>query len=302
MRLAHFFIERPRFATVLSAFVTLLGLGALAILPVAQYPEIVPPTVQITTVYPGASADTVSRTVATPLEQQINGVKNMLARLEGGGDVQFQGGREYAMRIWLEPDKVAANNLNGSEVLAALRAQNLQVSAGILNQPPASGHEAYQINVEALGRLSTPEQFGDIVVKSDKQGRVTRVRDIGRVEVGAADYGSTAYMDRSDATALVIYAQPCATPLALEHELLSPMKDLKREFPQGVDYKIIYDPTTFIAKSVREVVITIFIAVLLVLCVVFLFLHNWRASIIPVIAIPVFLVGTCAVVYALGIS
>src|SRR5258707_3170592 len=392
MRLTHFFIERPRFATVLSAFVTLLGLGALAILPVAQYPEIVPPTVQITTVYPGASADTVSRTVATPLEQQINGVENMLymgsqstgdgrltitvtfrigtdlnvaqmltqnrvqdalprlpedvqrlgvqvrkatptillaihvyspdssrdnlylsnyttlhvkdilARLEGVGDVQFQGGREYAMRIWLEPDKVAANNLNGSEVLAALRAQNLQVSAGILNQPPAPGREAYQINVEALGRLSTPEQFGDIVVKSDKQGRVTRVRDIGRVEVGAADYGSTAYMDRSDATAILIYAQPGANSLAVEHEVLSAMKDLKREFPQGVDYKIIYDPTTFIAKSVREVVFTIFIAILLVLGVVFLFLQNWRAAIIPVIAIPVSLVGTFAILYPLGIS
>src|SRR5712672_3641063 len=392
MRLAHTFIDRPILATVISVFVTLVGLGALVILPVAQYPEIVPPTVQITTVYPGASAETVARTVATPLEQQINGVENMLymnsqstgdgkltitvtfrigtdlnvaqmltqngvqdalprlpedvqrlgvqvrkatpnillavhlyspdssrdmlylsnyatlhvkdvlARLEGVGDVQFQGGREYAMRIWLEPDKVAANNLNGSEVLAALRAQNLQVSAGILNQPPAPGHEAYQINVEALGRLSTPEQFGDIVVKSDKQGRVTRVRDIGRVEVGAADYGSTSYMDRSDATALLIYAQPGANSLAVEREVLSAMKDLRREFPQGVDYKIIYDPTTFIAKSVREVVITIFIAILLVLGVVFLFLQNWRASIIPVIAIPVSLVGTFAVLYALGIS
>ena len=392
MRLTHFFIDRPRFATVLSAFVTLIGLGALAILPVAQYPEIVPPTVQITTVYPGASAETVARTVATPLEQQINGVENMLymgsqstgdgrltitvtfrigtdlnvaqmltqnrvqdalprlpedvqrlgvqvrkatpsillaihlyspdksrdnlylsnyttlhvkdilARLEGVGDVQFQGGREYAMRIWLEPDKVAANDLNGSEVLSALRAQNLQVSAGILNQPPAPGHEAYQINVEALGRLSTPDQFGDIVVKSDKQGRVTRVRDIGRVEVGAADYGSTAYMDRSDATALLIYAQPGANSLAVEQEVLSAMKDIQKEFPQGVDYKIIYDPTTFIAKSVREVVITIFIAILLVLGVVFLFLQSWRASIIPVIAIPVSLIGTFAVLYPLGIS
>src|SRR5712672_1797972 len=392
MRLAHTFIDRPILATVLSVFVTLVGLGALAILPVAQYPEIVPPTVQITTVYPGASAETVARTVATPLEQQINGVESMLymnsqstgdgkltitvtfrigtdlnvaqmltqnrvedalprlpedvqrlgvqvrkatpsillaihlyspdksrdplylsnyttlhikdilARLEGVGDVQFQGGREYAMRIWLEPDKVAANNLHGSEVLAALRAQNLQVSAGILNQPPVPGHEAYQINVEALGRLSTPEQFGDIVVKSDKQGRVTRVRDIGRVEVGAADYGSTSFMDRSDATALLIYAQPGANSLAVEHEVLSAMKDLKKEFPQGVDYKIIYDPTVFIAKSVREVVITIFIAILLVLGVVFLFLQNWRASVIPVIAIPVSLIGTFAVLYALGIS
>ena len=392
MRLTHFFIEHPRFATVLSAFVTLFGLGALAILPVAQYPEIVPPTVQITTVYPGASADTVARTVATPLEQQINGVENMLymgsqstgdgrltitvtfrvgtdlnvaqmltqnrvqdalprlpedvqrlgvqvrkatpnillaihlysqdksrdnlylsnyttlhikdilARLQGVGDVQFLGGREYAMRIWLEPDKVAANNLNGSEVLAALRAQNLQVSAGILNQPPVPGREAYQINVETLGRLSTPEQFGDIVVKSDKQGRVTRVRDIGRVEVGAADYGSTSYMDRSDSTSLLIYAQPGANSLAVDHEVLAAMRDLKKEFPQGVDYKIIYDPTTFIAKSVREVVITIFVAILLVLGVVFLFLQNWRASIIPVIAIPVSLVGTFAILYPLGIS
>src|SRR5437016_2456010 len=392
MRLTHFFIERPRFAIVLSAFVTLLGLGALAILPVAQYPEIVPPTVQITTVYPGASADTVSRTVATPLEQQINGVENMLymssqstgdgrltitvtfrigtdlnvaqmltqnrvqdalprlpedvqrlgvqvrkatpsillaihvyspdssrdnlylsnyttlhvkdilARLEGVGDVQFQGGREYAMRIWLEPDKVAANNLNGSEVLVALRAQNLQVSAGILNQPPAPGDEAYQINVEALGRLSTPQQFADIVLKSDSRGRVTRVGDVGRVEVGAADYGNTTYMDRSNASTLVIYAEPGANSLTVEHEVLATMQELKRDFPPGVDSIIVYDPTIFIAKSIREVVVTIFVAILLVVAVVFLFLQSWRATIIPVVAIPVSLVGSFTVLTAFGIS
>ena len=260
MRLSHIFIDRPIFATVLSVFVTLIGLGALAILPVAQYPEIVPPTVQITTVYPGASAETVSRTVATPLEQQINGVENMLymssqstgdgkltitvtfrigtdlnvaqmltqnrvqdalprlpedvqrlgvqvrkatpnillavhlyspdssrdnlymsnyatlhvkdalARLPGVGDVQLFGARDYAMRIWLDPDKVAAHSLNASEVLAALRAQNVQVSAGILNQPPVPAHEAYQINVQTLGRLSTPEQFADIVAQVRRPG------------------------------------------------------------------------------------------------------------------------------------
>jgi multidrug efflux pump subunit AcrB len=306
MRLTHFFIDRPRFATVLSTFVTLLGLGALAALPVAQYPEVVPPTVQITTTYPGASAETVARTVATPLEQEINGVENMLyvssqstgdgnltvtvtfrigtdlnvaqmltqnrvqdvlprlpldvqnlgvqvrkatpsillavhlystdksrdtlylsnyltlhvkdalARLQGVGDVRFVGGREYAMRIWLDPDRVAAHDLSASEVLAALRTQNLQVSAGILNQPPLPGDEAYQINVETLGRLSTPEQFAGIVVKSDSEGRVTRIRDIGRVEVGAADYGSTAFVDRDNASALLIYAEPGANSLAVD--------------------------------------------------------------------------------------
>src|SRR6201993_2976406 len=288
MRLAHTFIDRPILATVLSVFVTLVGLGALVLLPVAPYPEIVPPTVQITPVYPGASAETVSRTVATPLEQQINGVESMLyinsqstgdgkltitvtfrigtdlnvaqmltqnrvqdalprlpedvqrlgvqvrkstpnillavhlyspdasrdvlylsnyatlhvkdalARLPGVGDVQLFGARDYAMRIWLDPDKVAAYRLNASEVLTALRAQNVQVSAGLLNQPPVPGHGAYQLNVQTLGRLTKPEQFADIVLKTDDRGRVTRIRDVGWVEVGAADYGSTAYMDRSD--------------------------------------------------------------------------------------------------------
>jgi hydrophobe/amphiphile efflux-1 (HAE1) family protein len=392
MRLAHFFIDRPRFATVLSAFVTLLGLGALAALPVAQYPEVVPPTVQITTSFPGASAETVSRTVATPLEQSINGVENMLymssqstgdgnltitvtfrigtdlnvaqmltqnrvqdvlsrlpvevqnlgvqvrkstptillaiqfyspdkshdslyvsnyvtlhvkdplARLPGVGDVQFLGGREYAMRVWLDPDKVAARQLSASEVLAALRAQNLQVSAGILNQPPVATQAAYQINVETLGRLSTPEQFGEIVIKSDNEGRVTHVRDVGRVEVGAADYGSTAYADRSDATTLLIYAEPGANSLSVDQEVRATMLELRKDFPPGLQYEILYDPTTFIRQSIHEVVVTIFVAILLVVGVVFLFLQTWRATIIPVVAIPVSLVGTFAVLQLLGIS
>ncbi|WP_421377101.1 efflux RND transporter permease subunit [Paraburkholderia sp. DD10] len=392
MRIAHFFIDRPRFATVVSAFLTLIGLGAMFVLPVAQYPEIVPPTVQVTTSYPGASAETIARTVATPLEQQINGVENMLymssqstgdgrltvtvtfrigtdlnvaqmltqnrvqdalprlpedvqrlgvqvrkstpsillavhlyspdrthdtlylsnyatlhvkdtlARLQGVGDVQFQGAREYAMRIWIDPDKVAANNLNASEVLTALRAQNLQVSAGVLNQPPTAGSDAYQINVEALGRLSTPQQFSDVVVKSDAQGRVTRIRDIGRVEVGAADYGSTAFMDRDNASTLLIYAEPGANSLAVEQQVLSAMRGLKNEFPAGMDYKIIYDPTIFIGKSVDEVIVTIFVAILLVVGVVFLFLQNWRATIIPVVAIPVSLLGSFIVLATFGIS
>jgi hydrophobe/amphiphile efflux-1 (HAE1) family protein len=392
MRLTHFFIDRPRFAVVLSTFVTLLGLGALVVLPVAQYPEVVPPTVQVTTSYPGASAQTVARTVATPLEQQINGVENMiymssqstgdgnltitvtfrigtdlnvaqmltqnrvqdalprlpedvqrlgvqvrkatpsillaihlyspdksrdtlylsnyltlhvkdaLARLQGVGDVQFQGGREYAMRIWLDPDKIAAHDLSASEVLAALRAQNLQVSAGVLNRPPVPGDQAYQINVEARGRLSTPEEFGDIVLKSDSQGRVTRVRDVGHAEVGAADYGNTAFVDRDDASVLLIYAEPGANSLAVDREVLSTMRELAKDFPQGVAYIIVYDPTIFISKSVNEVIVTIFVAIALVVGVVFIFLQTWRATIIPVVAIPVSLLGTFIVLEVLGIS
>src|SRR5216684_5241851 len=392
MRLAHTFIDRPILATVLSVFVTLVGLGALVILPVAQYPEIVPPTVQITTVYPGASAETVARTVATPLEQEINGVENMLylssqstgdgklaitvtfrigtdlnvaqmltqnrvqdalprlpedvqrlgvqvrkstpnillavhlfspdssrddlymsnyatlhlkdalARLPGVGDVQLFGARDYAMRIWLDPDKVAAHNLNASEVLAALRAQNVQVSAGILNQPPVPSQQAYQLNVQTLGRLDTPEQFAAIVLKSDSEGRVTRLRDVGRVEIGAADYGSTAFMDHGPGMPLLIFAQLGANSLAVEHEVLDTMETLVKDFPPGLSYKVIYDPTIFVGKSVDEVIKTIFIAILLVVGVVFLFLQSWRAAIIPVIAIPVSLVGTFTVLYVLGIS
>src|SRR6478735_2093196 len=392
MRLAHTFIDRPILATVVSLFITLIGLGALFVLPVSQYPEIVPPTVQVTTSYPGASADVVAQTVATPLEQEINGVENMLymssqstgdgkltltvtfsigtdlnvaqmltqnrvqdalprlpedvqrlgvqvrkstpnillavhlispdssrdglyisnyatlhvkdalARLPGVGDVQLFGARDYAMRIWLDPDKVAAHNLNAGEVLAALRAQNIQVSAGVLNQPPVPSHEAYQLNVQTLGRLSTPQQFGEIVLKSDAQGRVTRLRDVGRVEIGAADYGSTAFTDRGPGLPLLIFAQPGANSLEVEHEVLTTMQTLAKDFPPGLGYTIIYDPTIFVSKSVKEVITTIFVAIALVVGVVFLFLQRWRATIIPVIAIPVSLIGTFSFLYALGIS
>ena len=392
MRLMHVFIDRPILATVLSVFLTLIGLGALAILPVAQYPEIVPPTVQITTTYPGASAETVANTVATPIEQEVNGVENMLymssqstgdgkltitvtfrigtdlnvaqmltqnrvedalprlpddvqrlgvqvrkstpdillavhlmspdqsrselylsnyatlhvkdtlSRLPGVGDVQLFGGRDYAMRIWLDPDKIAARNLDASEVLAAIQAQNVQVSAGILNQPPIATHEAFQLNVQTLGRLSTPEQFANILIKSDSAGRVTRLRDIGRVEIGAADYGSAAYMDRLDGLPLLIFSQPGANSLQVAHEVLTTMQTLAQSFPPGVGYRVIYNPTIFVAKSVDEVIKTIFIAIALVVCVVILFLQTWRASLIPVIAIPVSLVGTFVVLEAVGIS
>ncbi|MEJ0048123.1 MAG: multidrug efflux RND transporter permease subunit [Rhodospirillales bacterium] len=392
MRFTHVFIDRPILATVLSIFITLIGLGALVALPIAQYPEIVPPTVQVSTLYPGASAEVLAETVATPLEQQINGVENMLymssqstgdgkltitvtfrigtnldtaqvltqnrvtdalprlpqdvqrqgvtvqkatpnillvvhlispdksrdqlyisnyatlhvkdalARLPGVGDVQIFGARDYAMRIWLDPDKAAARGLTADDIVAALRAQNVQVSAGILNQPPLPSHEAYQLNVQTLGRLHSPEQFGDILIKSDAQGRVTRIRDVGRVEIGAADYGTAAYLDSGEAVPLLVFAQPGSNALAVEKSVLSTMQGLSASFPPGLAFKVIYDPTEFISQSVREVAKTIAIAIVLVVGVVILFLQSWRASLIPVIAIPVSLIGTFAILASLGFS
>src|SRR5258708_5675823 len=229
-------------------------------------------------------------------------VKDVLARLPGVGDVQIIGGREYGMGVGIGADKGAAENGRAGEVLGAVGAQNIQVSAGGVNQPPVAWREAYQLNVQTLGRLATPEQFAAIVLKSDALGRVTRLRDVGRVEIGASDYGSTAFTDRGPGMPLLIFAQPGANSLAVEHEVLSTIQGLVKEFPPGLSYKIIYDPTIFVGKSVNEVIKTIFVAILLVVGVVFLFLQSWRAAIIPVIAIPVSLVGTFSVLYGLGIS
>jgi len=392
MRLSHFFIERPIFATVLSLFITIVGGIAYFALPVAQYPEIAPPTIQVTATYPGASADIVSQTVATPLEQQINGVQDMLyfssqatgdgkltvtvtfklgtnldtaqvltqnrvavalprlpdvvqrlgvtvkknspdmlmvihlyspdgsrdqlymsnyatlqvkdvlSRLDGVGDVTIFGARDYSMRIWIDPDKAAAHNLTAGEVVAALQAQNVQVSSGVLGQPPVAGPSAFQLNVSTLGRLTDPAQFGDIIVKSDGAGRVTRVRDIGRVELGAQDYGANGYLDTRNAVPMLVFQQPGSNALATADHVRATMQELSQQFPQGLKYDIVYDPTRFIAESVREVVKTILAAVALVVIVVIVFLQTWRASVIPIVAIPISLVGTFAVLAALGFS
>ncbi len=392
MRLSHFFIDRPIFATVLALFVTIVGAVSYFILPVAQYPEIAPPTIQVTATYPGASAEVISQTVATPLEQQINGVENMLyfssqstgdgklvvtvtfklgtdldtaqvltqnrvsialprlpdatqrlgvtvkknspdilmvihlsspdrsrdqlymsnyatlhvkdqlTRVTGVGDVQIFGGRDYAMRIWLDPDRIAAHNLTAGEVVAALQAQNVQVSAGVLGQPPVAGPGAFQLNVETLGRLSDPAQFADVIIKSDSAGRVTRVRDIGRVELGAQDYGANGYLDTLNAVPILLYQQPGSNALSTARNIRSTMQALSRDFPQGLRYDIVYDTTGFIAQSVHEVVITILGAVALVVAVVIVFLQTWRASIIPIVAIPISLIGTFAILSAVGFS
>ncbi|HUA55197.1 MAG TPA: multidrug efflux RND transporter permease subunit [Candidatus Sulfotelmatobacter sp.] len=392
MRFSHFFIDRPIFATVLSVFITLVGGVAYFSLPVAQYPEIAPPTVVINASYPGASAEVVSETVATPIEQEINGVENMLymvsqatgdgnvsitvtfalgtdlniaqvlvqnrlaiaqpklpdevqrlgvtvrknspdlmmvihlyspdgsrdqlyisnyvtlqvkdvlARLEGVGDVQLKGARDYAMRIWLDPDRVAARNLTAGEVVQALQSQNVQVAAGVLNQPPVPHEGAFQLNVETLGRLIDPRQFANIVVKNDPDGRVTRIRDIGRVELGAADYTSNSYLDERTAVAILIFQQPGTNALATGERLKATMAELAKSFPAGLRYDIVYNPTEFIGESVNEVIKTIYEAVGLVVVVVILFLQTWRASVIPIVAIPVSLIGTFLVLAAAGFS
>ena len=392
MRISHFFIDRPIFASVMSLFIMIIGAVALLTLPIAQYPEIAPPTIQVTASYPGASAEVISQTVATPLEQQINGVENMLylssqatgdgnltitvtfrlgtnldtaqvltqnrvaiatprlpdatqrlgvttkksspdllmvihllspdhsrdqlylsnygtlhvrdvlSRLEGLGDVQVFGGHDYAMRIWLDPDKVAGRNLTAGEVVAALQAQNVQVSAGVINQPPVPTSGAFQLNVKTLGRLTEPAQFADIIVKTDESGRVTRVRDIGRVELGGQTYGANGYLDAYSAVPILLYQQPGTNALDAAKRSRATMETLSKQFPPGVKYDIVYDTTIFVAQSIREVVTTILEAVALVVVVVILFLQTWRASIIPIVAIPISLVGTFSILSLFGLS
>jgi hydrophobe/amphiphile efflux-1 (HAE1) family protein len=292
MKIAHFFIDHPRFAGVLSCFILLAGMATMVLLPTAQYPSIVPPTIDITTSFPGASAETVARTVATPIEQAVNGVENMdYITSQSTGD-----GRLTTTVIF----KVGSNP--NSEILTALRSENAQVSAGVLNAPPIETHAAYEVNVETRGRLTTPEEFADIVVKSDAEGRVTRIGDIGRVELGSADYSSKAYADKYISAPWWVIATPDANVVQVEHAIWKKMAELKKSFPPGIDYINIYDPTTFVSQSIEEVIKTLVIAIVLVVGVVYLFLQSWRATIIPVVAIPISLIGTFTILFISGAS
>jgi multidrug efflux pump len=389
---SKFFIDRPIFAAVLSIVIFAAGLIAIPILPISEYPEVVPPSVIVRTVYPGANPKVIAETVAQPLEAAINGVENLmymksvagsdgvlqitvtfrpdtnaddaavrvqnrvsqaqarlpedvrrqgvtvqkqsptflmvvfltsnsgkydtlylrnyavlnvkdeLARLPGVGDAQIFGGGDYAMRVWLDPDKVASRGLTAGDVVQAIREQNVQVSAGQVGAEPIPGGSDFLIPVNARGRLSTPEEFGEIVIKSGANGEIVRLADVARLQLGAGDYTLRAQVKGKNAAGIGIFQAPGANALAIRDAVMSKMAELSQRFPEGIEYSAPYDTTIFVRDSITAVVRTLLEAVLLVVLVVILFLQTWRASIIPLIAVPVSVVGTFAALYVLGFS
>ena len=393
MKIAHFFIDRPVFAAAVSVIITLLGAIAYPNLAVDQYPRIAPPTVSVSAAYPGASAEVMADNVAAPLEQQINGVDDMLymssqsigegrvgitvtfklgtdvdiaqvkvqnrvqtalpqlpqevqdlgvtvrkgngdtllivhvfatdpamdrkflanyaslqirdrlLRVSGVGDVGVNAARDYAMRVWIDPDKAAARDLTVQEIVDALRNNNVQVAAGAVGAPPfTDSPAAQQLIIQTQSKLSTAEQFAQVIVKRDSQGRVTRVADIGRAELGAQNYGVNAFKSRERAVALSVNQAPGSNALEVAESVQSTMRELKRDFPPGIAYEIIYNPSTYIRASVDEVQRTLINATILVVIVVVLFLQRWRTALIPLLAIPVALIGTGTVLKAFGFS
>ncbi|HGM5582273.1 TPA: efflux RND transporter permease subunit [Pseudomonas putida] len=392
MKLAHFFIDRPIFAGVLSVLVLLAGLVAIPLLPVSEYPEVVPPTVVVTARFPGAEPQVIAQTVAMPLEQSINGVENMLymssqattdglltltvtfrlgtdpnlaqqlvqnrvaqaqsrlpedvqrlgvttvkstpdltlvvhlyspdgrydmaylhnyallnvrdrlARIDGVGDVQVRGAGEYAMRIWLDPEKLAVRGLTASDVVEAIRHENVQAAAGIIGGVPSDASVATQMSINVQGRLEDEQQFADIVVRSGSDGQVTRLADVARIELGSAEYAARALLDNQPAAALFVLQAPGSNTVAIGEQVRQVMAELKGNMPEGVDYRIVFDPTQFVTASIQAVTSTLLEAIALVVLVVILFLQTWRASLIPLLAVPVSVVGTFAVMLAFGFS
>jgi multidrug efflux pump len=411
--ISHFFIDRPIFATVLSVVIVIVGVVALTQLPVAQYPDVAPPTVQVTATYPGANARTTADNVATPIEQEVNGVERMLymsskctndgqmnldvtfelgtnldtaqvlvqnrvavaeaklpeevkrigvttkkkspsillcvnlvsekrpdgsffydqlylsnfatlsvkddlARIKGVGDVAFLGPRDYSMRVWLDPDKLAARDLTASDVINAVREQNRQVAAGRLGQPPVPTAESvqFQLPINTAGRLTSEEQFENIVLKTSDNGGVVHFKDVVRdsvrdeegriiekgIELGAKNYDVNSYLDGEPCATLAVFQLPGSNALDTAGAIRAKMDELKARFPQGVDYRIYYDTTVFVDESIHSVIHTLIEAFVLVFIVVLVFLQNWRATIIPMVAVPVSLVGTFAVMGMLGFS
>jgi len=390
MKISDFFIDRPIFAGVISAFITIAGLIALFKLPISEYPEVVPPQVVVHASYPGANPKVIADTVAAPLEQAIVGVEDMLymsststmdgsltltitfrigadidraqvqvqnrvsqalprlpeevrdlgvntvkassnltlvvnltspsgrydslylrnyavlnikdvlARLPGMGDVQVFGGGDYSMRVWLDPQKLAVRNLTAGDVVTAIREQNVQVAAGQLGMPPSTTE--FQIALNAAGRLTDEQQFRDIIIKTGDDGQVVRLGDVARIELGAQAYGVRSLLDNKPSLAIPVFQSPGANALELSNSVRKTMEELKKNFPQGMDYGILYDPTQFVRQSIDAVLHTLLEAIALVVLVVILFLQTWRASLIPLIAVPVSVIGTFAVLLAFGFS
>jgi hydrophobe/amphiphile efflux-1 (HAE1) family protein len=391
MKISHFFIDRPIFASVVSIVIVILGAVAYVRLPIAQYPEIVPPVITVIGQFPGASSETVADTVVTPIEQQINGVegmlylssnstsdgrftiavtfdvgvnldiaqvqvqnrlaiaaprlpqqvqqigvvvaksspdilmvvnlyspdqsrdqlfitnyaniqiKDVLTRVEGVGSITVFGARDYAMQVWLEPDKMQALNITALDVTQALQGQNVQVASGVLNQPPVPDQLAFQVAVRTLGRLTDPSQFAEIIVKQTPDA-VVRVKDIARVELTGQDFSTNSYLDHEPAVAIAVFQRPGSNALATGKAVRETTATLSKDFPPGITYTIIYDPTQFISESVNAVIDTIWKAIVLVVLVVLLFLQTWRAAIIPIVAIPISLIGTFFIMGAVGFS
>ncbi|CAM3918817.1 efflux RND transporter permease subunit [Roseateles saccharophilus] len=393
MDISRFFIDRPRFATVLSLFIFLIGALAIPLLPVSEYPEVAPPQVVVRAQYPGANPRVISETVATPLEEQINGLENVLyfdsqatgdggmtltvtfkigthpeaaetavqnrinralprlpdivrqigvtteksspnltmvvhlvspdnsrdalylrnygnlnvrdelLRVPGMGSVLMFGAGDYAMRIWLDPQKLASRSMTASEVVGAIREQNTQVAAGVIGAAPSPKGTDFQLAINAQGRLASEEEFGNIIVRSDtKTGAMVRVKDVGRVEISAGTFALRSLLNNKEAAAIAVFQAPGSNALAISNNVRETMERLKPSFPAGVDYSIVYDPTRFVQTSIEKVVHTLFEAVGLVVLVVIIFLQTWRASIIPLVAVPVSIVGTFAVLLLLGFS
>ncbi|HEX4636481.1 MAG TPA: multidrug efflux RND transporter permease subunit [Rhizomicrobium sp.] len=391
MNLSKFFIDRPIFAGVISVIIFLAGLIAMTQLPISEYPEVVPPSVVVTAQFPGANPQTIAETVATPLEEQINGTENMLymgssaasdgtltltvtfklgsdpdlatqlvqnrvnqalprlpdvtralgvttvksspdltmvvhlkspshrydmlylrnyavlnvkdqlAKIEGVGNVQLFGSGDYAMRLWLNPQRIAELGLTADDVVTAVRRQNVQVAAGIINGPPYGKDSRLQLPINVEGRLGDPEQFRQIIIKNEG-GVVTRLGDVARVEIQASQYGLRSLLNNVDAVAIPIFQAPGSNAIQISDHVRSTMEELKKNFPEGLDYSIVYDPTVFVRDSIKAVVHTLLEAVLLVVLVVILFLQTWRASIIPLLAVPVSIIGTFAAMHLFGFS
>ncbi|GAA4440119.1 multidrug efflux RND transporter permease subunit [Bremerella cremea] len=392
MKFSHFFIERPIFAAVLSFIVVLVGGITYFALPVSQYPDVVPPTIVVRASYPGATPQVIADTVATPIEQEMNGVDDMLymessssadgtmqltvtfklgtdlddaqvlvqnrvaiaeprlpesvrqigvttskqipdmlmvvhlnspdstrdqlyisnyaflrvrdalMRLDGVGDVRIAGGNEYAMRVWLDIERMTHLGLMPGDVISAIRGQNVQVAAGVIGQPPTSDVGAFQLNVTTQGRLKDTEEFGQIIIKRGEDGRVTRLSDVARVELGAQDYSRLSYLDGKPAVAVLVYQRPGTNAVDTADQVKQVMSDLSRDFPVGIGYEIAYNPTDFVKESIDEVFDTLYITTAFVIFTVFIFLHGWRPTIIPVIAIPISLIGTFALMQVMGVS